>query len=312
MRYQWIVTHAVNSVLSFWCAIALIELLFWLFRMRVRRVRYLIRLIPMVKLPWDLWRGGLWTGWYGLNPALAEAGSRAVSIIAGFTWPFPTLKVEMALEGGYRFGWADLLNGCDLFFAIAAFSIVVVAIWKLMALALGWRTTYSLLRDLRVISLGRGIWLSPDVDCPCATPGGRILLPSACLALPADELVAIVAHERSHVRWKDGWIDSSLGVIRALFWFVPGAGWWCRKIEFDRECACDQVVGNRHAMGRAIARVAQWPGRAPVMGLIQGRSKAVSRLEALLEGRVKPSHWLLAVGVLYLAGIVFWSQLWLL
>lgn len=254
----------------------------------------------------------MWAGWHGLNPALAEVGSRAISMVTSLSWPFPTLKLELVLESGYRFGWVDLLNCGKGLFAIVALLIVLVAAWRLMCLMIGWRATYRLLREIRTIPLGRGVWLSSDIDRPCATPGGRILLPMRCASLPADELIAIVAHERSHTLWRDGWIDGLVSGIRALFWFVPGIAWWCRKIDFDRECACDRAAVNRFAMGRAIARVAQWPGSAPAIGLVQRPSRAVARIEALVSDGSRRWHWLFAATLLYSAGIVLWSQLWLL
>lgn len=233
----WVVSHAANAILSFWFAMGLIELLLWSWRLRYRRLRYFVRLIPLAKLPWDLWRsGGSWVGWHGLDPALAEEGSRMISAATGISIPFPLLKVGMTLENGYPFSWVDLFASRlpDLLIGSVAVGLICVALVRLVRVAIQLKPKRRTCQRL----IGRNLWLSPDLARPCTTIGGRVLLPPGALALPLDELSAIIAHERAHARWRDGYFYLATRLIGALFWFVPGLAWWCRRIDFERECAC--------------------------------------------------------------------------
>lgn len=306
----WVVSHLANAMLGFWFAIGLIELLLWGWRLRYRRLRYFVRLIPLAKLPFDLWRSsGDWVGWHGLDPALAEEGSRVISAATGISLPFPLLKVGMTLENGYPFSWVDLLASRipNMVVGGIAAALASIALVRLVRVAIQLRPMGGSYQ----IPIGRNLWLSPTLARPCTTMRGRVLLPLGSLALPLDELCAIIAHERDHAKWRDGYFYLATQVIGALFWCIPGLAWWCRKIEFERECACDRAAKRGESMARAIAKVAGWQGERHALGLVRSTG-AVPRIEALLEREPKRWHWLLALGAVYSAGVVLWGEFWIL
>ena len=69
-----------------------------------------------------------------------------------------------------------------------------------------------------------------------------ILLPDVCLEQDRSELEDILRHELHHVRrWDFVWNGFAL-VCRALLFFHPAAWYAVRKMQFDRELACDLAV----------------------------------------------------------------------
>ena len=99
--------------------------------------------------------------------------------------------------------------------------------------------------------------LSARVRSP-ATFGTTILLPVDAHAWPADRLDAVLAHERAHVRSRDGYWSWLAQLHAAVFWFNP-LGWWLqRRLEALAETTSDDaVVAARHdpdRLRRAAAR----------------------------------------------------------
>ena len=76
-----------------------------------------------------------------------------------------------------------------------------------------------------------------------------VLLPDLCLQLDRSELEDILRHELHHVRRWDSLWNGLAVACRALLFFHP-AGWYAvRKMQFDRELACDLAVVS-HAPAR--------------------------------------------------------------
>ncbi len=76
-----------------------------------------------------------------------------------------------------------------------------------------------------------------------------ILLPALCLEQDRSELEDILRHELHHVRrWDFVWNGFAI-VCRALLFFHPAAWYAVRKMQFDRELACDLAVVS-HSPGR--------------------------------------------------------------
>ncbi len=70
----------------------------------------------------------------------------------------------------------------------------------------------------------------------------KILLPTLCLEQDRSELEDILRHELHHVRrWDSVWNGIAIA-CRALLFFHPAAWYAVRKIQFDRELACDFAV----------------------------------------------------------------------
>ncbi len=70
-----------------------------------------------------------------------------------------------------------------------------------------------------------------------------LLLPAALLArLTSQQLVAVLAHEREHIRRRDNLTAHVHRLAEALFWFHPAVWWIGRHLVDERERACDEAV----------------------------------------------------------------------
>lgn len=85
-------------------------------------------------------------------------------------------------------------------------------------------------------------------DCPggATVVGVRrpVLILDAELVARLDdqELEGVLAHELAHIRRRDNLMTTGLGILRDLFFFVPGAGWAIRRLHGERELAADQLA----------------------------------------------------------------------
>jgi len=70
-----------------------------------------------------------------------------------------------------------------------------------------------------------------------------ILLPSGIAErLSGAEMEAIIAHELCHLRRRDNLLASAHMLVEALFWFHPLVWWIGKRLNAERESACDENV----------------------------------------------------------------------
>ena len=137
----------------------------------------------------------------------------------------PALGVSLASNAQHAASGPAALSGAHLPLLLWAFYGVVVAL-GLARLATGLLLTLRLYRTATPIAApwaaGRAIRASADVLCPI-TFGACILLPSDYGKWSDAKLLAVLAHEQSHVRRGDFFIQLLAALHRALFWFSPFA-----------------------------------------------------------------------------------------
>jgi hypothetical protein len=112
-----------------------------------------------------------------------------------------------------------------------------------------------------------------------------VLLPDGADEWPADRLDAILAHERAHVRTRDGYWSWLAQLHTAIFWFNPFAWWLQRHLETLAETTSDDaVVAARHdpiAYAALLLDFARHPNsRSVVMSVAE--SNVPERIERLL------------------------------
>jgi hypothetical protein len=107
---------------------------------------------------------------------------------------------------------------------------VTIASWPILA------------SGLRLRSSGR-------VSSP-VTVGSGIILPVDYAEWDQEKLRIVLAHERSHVRQGDFYIQTLAGVYVALFWFSP-LGWWLRRKLSDLSEAISDRAGLEEAASHA-------------------------------------------------------------
>jgi hypothetical protein len=81
------------------------------------------------------------------------------------------------------------------------------------------------------------------------TIGSGIVLPATYTQWDMKKLRMVVAHERSHVRQLDFYLQLLAGVYAAAFWFSP-LGWWLRRTL----STLGEAIGDRAGMDAAASR----------------------------------------------------------
>ncbi|HTV82713.1 MAG TPA: M56 family metallopeptidase [Acidobacteriaceae bacterium] len=118
-------------------------------------------------------------------------------------------------------------------------SIEQLAMWTYLAIA-----GALLLRLLLGLAAALRLWGTAEPVSPLVAPDGNVrsskgiaspVTVGSGIVLPADyaqwersRLRMVLAHERSHVRQMDFWLQLLAGLYTAAFWFSP-LGWWLRR-----------------------------------------------------------------------------------
>jgi len=273
-----------------------------------------------VHMPAAIWRQGS-----GLLPAAAQAATVQTRTSA------QPIHVEAAVEGGKRFP-TPLVFQPDLNPAARAAAkpgVVEVApraprlaaLWdavrqvKLMALTWGLyflvlglmllRMIYGLTIAARIwhaaepVALDSGLGFdsgfavraSSAVSSP-VTVGSGVLLPSNYEQWDVEKLRIVLAHEESHIRHGDFYLQVLAGLYGALFWFSP-LGWWLRRKLSELGEAISDLAGLEEAASRTsyaqlLLEFAALPRttltRASLIGVAMARNSNLSlRIDRLLD-----------------------------
>jgi len=119
------------------------------------------------------------------------------------------------------------------------------------------------------------------------TIGSGVLLPYECLEWDAEKLRIVLAHERSHVRQGDFYLQMLAGIYVAVFWFSP-LGWWLQRKLSDLGEAISDRAGLEEAASRAsyaqvLLEFAALP-RPTAAGVAMARTSNLShRIERFLN-----------------------------
>jgi hypothetical protein len=144
-----------------------------------------------------------------------------------------------------------------------------------------------------------------------------ILLPALCLEQDHSELEDILRHELHHVRrWDFVWNGFAI-VCRVLLFFHPAAWYAVRKMQFDRELACDLAVisdspGRRALYAECLVHFARLnltqDPKAWGIDFAASSEHLKARVHSILAGSKKRSGWLLglraACGLTLFAGFL--------
>jgi bla regulator protein BlaR1 len=198
--------------------------------------------------------------------------------------------------------------------AVASLTYVVVFMLLLLRFVVGLTVARRLvkrsgpitdtLHRARICSraLGSGLEVAPDayeseLVCSPVTIGvlrPMILLPAGWREWEEEKLEAVIAHEMSHIRRRDGLTQCLALVHRAIFWFSPLSWWLTRHLANLAEQASDEAAlsggADRYVYAKtlleffAIANAA--PGRVWWQGVAMGNAgQAEKRMERILTWR---------------------------
>ena len=212
----------------------------------------------------------------------------------------------------------------------AEWPVYVVLAWLTITVILLARVVWSLhhIHSLkrRATLLGtRGnirLLASADVRVPMAAGfiQRAIIFPQAVLAqLSPGEFEQVLCHELAHLRRWDDWTQLLQAVGQALLFFNPVVQWIGRRLEIEREIACDHWVvsatGKARPYAACLTHLHELTRRARAPQLAPGatgrtRWQISARIEALLEAdrhstpRLSRSGWLAACALASAALVV--------
>ncbi len=130
--------------------------------------------------------------------------------------------------------------------------------------------------------------------------------------LSETEALAVWLHELAHIERLDDWARLGQRIAEALAWFHPAMRWISRRLELEREIACDARVARRtggvKAYAACLARIAalsagaRGPSLAPAMALEQ--KQIFRRIDMLMKNNRSTTGKPAVAGVLGVAGLV--------
>lgn len=262
----------LNSLLSFFTVFALIEGIIFLFRVPQGRIAASLRMLPLIKLPVDLFLYDFskWSFVHGINPLLCEEGTRSIGVAFGatrciFDWLWLPINsgIQLSVAENKTFTIADLIGHTfspvflNIFAVLFLCTTAGFVIRRLFLYYRSWRALDDLAkhslpfdRKLRNPTLsfhlkksGIRILTSP---MPVGSPfvagmiSPVIYIPrSLSTQLSRREYEAVLAHEMEHVRKKDSMVRLILDFIDAIFWWIPTKRLF-KSIEEGMEVGCDQ------------------------------------------------------------------------
>jgi len=171
---------------------------------------------------------------------------------------------------------------------------------------------YAGICTLLLLRLGRGLWAAarlwntaePVSPASCAqvrsantrasarvsspvTVGAGIVLPADYAAWDAEKLRIVLAHEESHVRQRDFYLQLAASLYAAVFWFSP-LGWWLkRKLSDLSETISDGAALDHAASHASYAQVllefAALPRPLPIGVAMAHHGRLIPRIERLLN-----------------------------
>jgi len=172
-----------------------------------------------------------------------------------------------------------------LYLSVAAVLLIRI-VYGLAAAILLWYQAEPANIDSQASADGLSLRSSRSVSSP-VTIGSAIVLPDDYASWDREKLRVVLAHERSHIRQGDFYLQTLAGIYAALFWFSP-LGWWLkRKLSDLAEAISDraglQEAASRSAYAQILLEFAAAP-RPTLIGVAMARTGNLSRrIERLLN-----------------------------
>ncbi len=346
--FVFILNVFINSFLMFATVVALVEIVIFLFRIQPGRFTSLLRMIPIVKLPFDLffYDFSRWSYLKGINPIAAEEGSRTLSAMLG--WPnsisepffLPITSGIQLTVNNMTFTVADVISysinpitlniACSLILFISGCLFVKTVfdyLWFIHHIEDGKEYANKKIRNLLISKFlrktGAQIVSSPFSTSPfvCGLFSTEIYIPEAlCKTLSKKEYEAVLAHEIEHIRYKDNLIRLVLTLISSIFWWIP-TKWLRSHIEEGQEIGCDfrckDYGVDPIALATAIYKSAKFSLKGPENEFTHSLAKHLicKRTDLLLKtnlnkfGKIRSLVYCLAAAIAFF--MIFLGRYWI-
>lgn len=173
-----------------------------------------------------------------------------------------------------------------LYLAVAGVFLIRLAFGLIAALRL-WRRAKPITCELLTASdSSLDLRCSAEVSSP-VTICSAVVLPMDYTTWDSEKLRVVLAHERSHIRQRDFYLQLLAGAYAAVVWFSP-LGWWLkRKLSDLAEAISDRAgleeASDRTSYAQILLEFAAAP-RPTLIGVAMARSGSLSRrIERLLN-----------------------------
>jgi beta-lactamase regulating signal transducer with metallopeptidase domain/DUF4097 and DUF4098 domain-containing protein YvlB len=149
---------------------------------------------------------------------------------------------------------APAFQALSIFAAVALFYFAISGL-LLVRLVYGLMRAWVLWRSARPVSAeliaahGLRLRASAAVSSP-VTIGFSVILPADYMDWDSEKLRIVLAHERSHIRQGDFYLQALAGLYAAIVWFSP-LGWWIKRQLSDLAEAISDRSGLEQAASRA-------------------------------------------------------------
>jgi hypothetical protein len=177
---------------------------------------------------------------------------------------------------------------------IALYAYVLVVLILMARLAAGLFAAFEILFsanpidacDLPAFAHGLSLRASPTLSAP-VTIASTIVLPADFLSWPVEKLRIVLAHEQSHLRQGDFYLQLIASLYSTLVWFSP-LGWWLRRHLSDLAEAISDRAGlaqapSRSAYARLLLEFAASPRPTPIGVAMARPHRLTRRIENLLH-----------------------------
>ena len=223
------------------------------------------------------------------QPALTDLTPRRV-LLTGDHFPAPAIALDGKRRTSAKVDTSSLTKAgwgatAFLIYAAIAFAFLIRIAVGCIATTRLWMRAYPA-ADITGQPRGGRIRWSRHVSSP-VTVGSGILLPENYASWDGEKLRIVLAHESSHVRQGDFYLQLCAAVYAALFWFSP-LGWWLKRVLCDlSEAISDRAAVNEAVSHASYAQVllefAAMPRTIPI-GVAMARTGRLShRIDRLLD-----------------------------
>lgn len=225
------------------------------------RLRASLLTIPFFKVFWDLFfcMRSNWIYFHKEWLTLAPENSRTLSLFF-FYKGAPGCGMHFSLHDSILFSLGDYLyEVAPKVATVLAFSLLLTSILLLTKGLIFFiknrRIGFCKKSQIQNTPIYETLHPISSAVKGCFKP--KIFFSSQFLnSLDEEEKLAVLNHEKSHIRWKDQILEHFLFFMSTIFWFLPFKKYLIKKMHFYQELACDQAskspLSIATAMNKAI------------------------------------------------------------